>query len=492
MNFGYQYARCALVTIGLTLCGNSLVIGAEQADVLKRIAAVERGLRTPITFNPDPKEGMTLADRMLEHGVPGVSIAVINEGRIEWAKAYGVTDAETGMPVSTDTLFQAASISKPVAAIAALKLKDAGLLTLDGSVNGKLKTWQIPDNDYTERNNVTLRHLLSHGGGLTISGFAGYAVGEDVPATVEILNGEAPANSGPVRVSALPGGQWSYSGGGYTVLQLLMEDATGKDFPQLMHEQVIMPLGMQASTYKQPLPQMLTPIAASGHLPDGSVVPGKYHTHPEMAAAGLWTTPSDLARVAIGVQQSVSNSSNTLLSKKTTKAMLTLQQGGYGLGFGLAGEGSTLSFSHGGSNVGFRCMFIAFAETGQGAVVMTNSDSGGALHREIMPSIASVYNWPGFQQEIKTPLKIDAASLADFAGRYQFSSLEGMIAEVTVDGDGLTIEMAGAMPSTLHYPESDARFFSLSGNEVEFIRGESGDVEHVMVRGSYRGTKLRE
>ncbi|MGH7359503.1 MAG: serine hydrolase domain-containing protein, partial [Candidatus Rokuibacteriota bacterium] len=337
----------------------------------ERIARVEAGLRFPRTIRGRPATPMRLDDRMRHYKVPGVSVAVIDSFRIAWARGYGVREAGGTDPVTTETLFQAASISKPVAALAALRLVQDGKLELDENVNRRLTSWKVPENGFTAAQPVTLRRLLSHGAGLTVHGFLGYAADKLVPTVVQVLDGQPPANSAAIRVDTVPGGRWRYSGGGYTVMQQLLVDVTGKSFPDLMRTEVLEPLGMRRSTYEQPLPAPLAGNAASGHRPDGTVVEGKWYTHPEMAAAGLWTTPSDLARYAIEVQLSAAGRSNKVLSRPLAAQMLTRQTGTYGLGPGLDGHGRDASFSHGGSNQGFRAYFVAFPERGQGAAVMT-------------------------------------------------------------------------------------------------------------------------
>jgi len=213
-----------------------------------------------------------------------------------------------------------------------------------------------------------------------------------VPSLVEILDGKKPANTDPIRVDVVPGTLWRYSGGGYEVMQQLVMDVTGKPFPRLAREIVLGPLGMSHSTYQQPLPSRFKGNAASGHRANGATIPGKWHTYPEMAAAGLWTTPSDLLRVVGELQ-----TGGHVLKPDTQRQMLTKVLGDYGLGLGLAETHGQKSFSHGGANAGFQCMMFAYLEGGRGAVVMTNGDQGGALAAEILRSIAAEYGWPDYQ-----------------------------------------------------------------------------------------------
>ncbi|HSP90013.1 MAG TPA: serine hydrolase domain-containing protein, partial [Vicinamibacterales bacterium] len=303
-----------------------------------RAARVEQGLLPGIVIAGRPLPVKTLAARMAELKTPGVSVAVINGGKIEWARGYGVMDMGGSAPVTPRTLFQAASLSKPVAALAALRLVEQGKLALDQDVNARLTSWKVPANEFTGTEKVTLRRLLSHSSGLTVSGFPGYSADAPVPALVEILDGQRPANTAAIRADVVPGTIWRYSGGGYTVMQQLLTDVTGRPFPLLLEDMVLQPIGMKDSSYEQPLPAPRRALAASGHRADGVLLPGRYHTYPEMASAGLWTTPTDLARFLIEIQQALQGKSK-VLTTATAREMVTVQKGSYGLGLGLEGAG---------------------------------------------------------------------------------------------------------------------------------------------------------
>lgn len=378
---------------------------SSESPALAKLGHIEQGLRSAVAIRGVAPQRMSFDERMRFYRVPGVSIAVIDSFRVVVACGYGVraidstgsTVSATSVQVTPTTRFQAASISKSIAALATLDLVQDGRLTLDTDVNEWLTTWKIPENEFTRRHPVTLWTLLSHGAGITVSGFGGYAAGEPVPSLAQVLDGLPPANSAPIRVDKTPGGTWRYSGGGYTVLQQLLVDVTGKSFPRLMHDRVLQPLGMAHSAYEQPLLPRDTANAASGYGADGSMIPGRYHTYPELAAAGLWTTPSDLARFVIAVEHAARGAPNAVLSSTIIHQMLTPQTGDYGLGVVLAGVGQTLRFSHSGGNEGFRAYYVGFPGTGQGGVVMTNSDAGSALNEEIVRAVAVEYRWPAMQ-----------------------------------------------------------------------------------------------
>jgi CubicO group peptidase (beta-lactamase class C family) len=335
-----------------------------------------------------------VAAQMQKHHIPGLSLAVVQDGSIVKATAYGLTGREGSPAVTADTLFQAGSVSKSVAALGALRLVESGRLSLDTDVNATLKSWHVPENEFTRDSKVTLRRILSHCAGLTVHGFGGYAVGDTVPTLVQVLDGAG--NSDPVRVDSVPGAKWRYSGGGYTVMQQMVIDVTGLTFAKFMKESVLDPVGMRSSSYEQPMPRELEVMAATGHTAPDKAVLGRWHVYPELAAAGLWTTPSDLARFVMAVQQSYSGRSNPVISEKMTREMLTIQKADDGLGVFIAGEGGTRRFTHNGRDEGFDALMVGYVERGQGAVVMINANEDSSAIARIVDAIADMYSWPDY------------------------------------------------------------------------------------------------
>ena len=335
---------------------------------------------------------------MKKRGITGLSLAIIDGGKIVKEQGYGFTDKGGKTPVTASTLFQAGSVSKPVAALGALHLVDKGLLSLDEDVNTKLRTWTVPQNKFTDAHKVTLRLILSHSAGMTVHGFPGYPVGRAMPTLIQVLNGEKPANTAAIRVNRIPGSEWKYSGGGYMVMQQMVLDVTGKPFPRFMDESVLKPLSMASSTYAQPLPDDMAVRAAKGYGGIfGQSVNGEWHVYPEMAAAGLWTTAGDLGRFAIGVQNAVSGQSNPVISQSLTQQMLTSQQNNDGLGLFLGSSGRTLRFGHDGADAGFDATMKAYAYLGKGAAVMINKNDDGKAMNQIFGVIAERYHWPDYE-----------------------------------------------------------------------------------------------
>jgi CubicO group peptidase (beta-lactamase class C family) len=339
-----------------------------------------------------PPMQMSLQQLMDDFKVPGFSIAVIDDYKIAWAKAYGVTDVGSQNPVTSTTLFQAGSISKPVAATGTLWLVAQGKLSLDQNVNEKLKTWKVPENEFTTTQKVTLRRLMSHTAGVTVHGFPGYDVDDPIPTLIQVLNGEKPANTAPVRVDVVPGTTERYSGGGITIEQQLVLDVTGEPFPEFMRKTVFEKIGMKDSSYLQPLPAAEANRTAAGTRTDGTMVHGRWHIYPEMAAAGLWTTPTDLAKFAIEIALSKQGRANHVLSEPMATEMLTPVMDTNALGFFLEKQNPG-QFGHNGDDEGFQAMLTMNVDSGKGIAIMANSEWGILIGNLVVARVAKEYQW---------------------------------------------------------------------------------------------------
>ena len=398
--------------------------------------------------------------QMAQRHIRGLSLAIIKDGKIAVARAYGVTDDSTKAPVTTSTLFQAGSISKPVSSLAALHLVEAGTLSLDDNVNDKLESWKVPDNRLTATEKVTLRRLLSHSAGLTVHGFPGYDVADRMPTVVQVLDGAPPANTAPIRVDTTPGAIWRYSGGGFTVMQLMVVDVTKKPFPQFLQMTVLGPAGMTSSSFEQPLPNAEAALTAAGYYADGSPVRGRWHVYPEMAAAGLWTTPTDLAKWAIEVQETLAGRGHGIISPAMARQFVTEQKGGSGLGVGVQGTGRSLRFSHGGRDEGFDALLDAGAETGDGVAIMINANDNSRLMGRVREYVQRSWEFetastPRPAPAATTSARIDRGRLTRYAGYYEASenNMVGLVPNPNGSGmqvlvDGLPDENLLAIDST--------------------------------------------
>ena len=431
------------------------------------ISSMERSVTPLVIIDGEQPPPVSLAERMAQLKVNAVSIAVVRDRKLAWARAYGFADKERKVAATPDTLFQAGSISKPVAALAALKRVNAGTLELDRNVNHYLQSWKLPDNEFTAVHKVTVRNILNHTAGLTVWGFPGYSRDSKIPSTVDVLDGKG--NTPPIRVWKQPDLSWRYSGGGYTILQLLLSEQSGMSFPVLMRETVLIPLGMNHSTYEQPLPEALRATAASGYDRSGKKVEGNWHVYPEMAAAGLWTTPRELAKYVIAIQNASLDRTH-LLSPQLMHAMLTPGMNNHGLGPVISADG--LRFGHGGADDGFQAEVTGFLDGRGGIVVMANSDNGGRLAQELILTLGSLYGWPGIKPIERSIADVPVTALERLSGSYTISSGEdvGKNEEliITREDGTLVVTYKGVKEMTL-FPESDSKFFSRdSGREVMF------------------------
>jgi len=390
-----RYVVLLAVTASLSpMYGYPSQTQGDAAALAERIEAAQ----SPNRQGWDP---YTLQELMERFGVPGVSIAVIKDSQVYWSKEYGLADVTTKSAVRPDTMFQAASISKPVTAFAVMRLVDAGKLSLDEDANRYLKSWKVPENEFTRGRPVTLRALLSHTSGTGDGfGFPGYHPSAERPSLVQILNGEKPSNVGRVFWERPPFTAFKYSGGGTVLVQLLLTDVLARPFHEILRELVLEPVGMKNSTFEQPLPPQRDANAARAHDGRGREMDTKWHMYPEQAPAGLWTTPTDLAKLAIELQKALRGDSK-LLSRAAAQEMVTpVGTGTYAVGFAIERRNEGWYFGHGGSNWGFQCNLLAHRLKGYGFVVMTNSDSGGRLNAELETRIAAAYGWDSLDKPV--------------------------------------------------------------------------------------------
>lgn len=347
-------------------------------------------------------DSLTLEQLMRRLYVPGLSIAVIDDFSLHWARGYGIADVEAGTGVSTETLFQAASISKPVTAMAMLKAVQDGKFGLDDDINTVLRSWQVPEGPYTRERPVTPRTLASHTSGLGDGlGLFGYEPGVPLPTMVQFLEGQPPSNVGPVRLERPPFEVMKYSGGGTTILQLALTDVFAQPFSQIMRDAVLEPLGMTNSTFEQPLSPALDRTAARGHDDKGRSMGSKWRVYPELAAAGLWTTPTDLAKFALEVQRSAQGRSNRVLSRTLVQEMLNpVGIGDFAVGFMIERRGQGWYMRHGGGVSGFACLLHAHKACGYGLVAMTNASNGHTLIEEVLGRVERAYGWDSLDKPV--------------------------------------------------------------------------------------------
>lgn len=375
-----------------------------------------------------------LKERMRILDVPGVSVAVIHNGQLDWAAGYGVRDETSGLPVTTDTLFQAASISKPVSALAVMRMVQEGSIELDTPIERYLNSFKLPESNFTGK--VTPRRILNHTAGLNVSGFAGYQVGEPIPTAPDLLAGKG--NSDQLQQTERAGSRYRYSGGGSTLLQVAMSDITKQDFNSIVQERVLHPLNMNRSTYEQPLSMESWPNHSAAHDYAGRRITGGFHVYPEQFPAGLWTTPTDLAKFVLEIQQVADGQNGKILTPKSGKEMLTPVFDRPALGLFIREFNGEQWFEHSGSNQGFKCDFRASFKGGNGVIVMTNSETGYELCQDIIRAVATVYGWPDMINEPLEEKPISTDQLKRYTGDYAYSPDE--VAFITMEGERLMVQ----------------------------------------------------
>jgi CubicO group peptidase (beta-lactamase class C family) len=472
-----------LRTIALTLLATALpaTAPAQTRTVADYIAAVEGVQSSP---GANDLGTLTIEELMARFNVPGVSIAVIHDFEIHWAKGYGIADVETGAGVDDETMFQAASISKPVAAMAVLRAVQDGLFTLDDDINEILRSWTLDGGEFTRDRPVTPRMLTSHTSGLGDGfGFPGYDPSDPIPTVVQILEGDELSNVNVLFMERAPMSLMEYSGGGVTLMQQALSDVRGRPFADIMRDDVLRPIGMDNSTFEQPLPPGRDRNAARAHSRDGTAMGPKWHVYPEMAAAGLWTTAGDLARFALEVQRSAIGESNRVLSRTTVQEMLSpVGVGDFAVGFSIGKLGQGWYFSHGGSNWGFRATLLAHKVKGYGLAIMTNADQGSAVAGELSRRIQLAYEWDSFAEPAprgyrpapeRTEITVAEEILRDYVGEYQMPEMSIVI---TLEDGRLHAQPSGQQKIPL-FAETDDMFFARAVNaQVSFTRDSSGEV----------------
>lgn len=468
-----------LLTVAtITLLSSTVCFAQKSAHDDKSDAPkIYEGLQSNVRLAGKPSKLSTLKERMEHHKVPGVSIAFLQDNKILWTHTEGVTDTVSNKAIDKNTVFQAASISKPVFATVLMKYRQEHGLDLDADVNNLLTSWQLPTHQWAASSPVTLRRLLSHSAGTTVHGFGGYASGEKVPSILAVLNGVEPANSASVIVDIEPGTQFRYSGGGTTLAQLVLQDISGVSLPQLAQSTVFGPLGMKHSRYAQPLDGDLARNAAVPFMSNGEPVEGGAHTYATMAAAGLWTTPSDLMKFASKLQQSASGADQTFLDQSTATEMLTPQMKPVGIGFFLGGGEAVTTFGHGGSNAGFKANLFAHINTGDGIAVMTNGDNGGALIKEIKNRAAEIYGWPELFPTIKTEAPFSKDLQNSFVGTYEIKQPIQAMLKIIANGEALIVNLPEYIDNVPFYIESAEKIFSLNDINMNVVHSTDGEVE---------------
>ncbi len=469
MNIYTKTFKPALLLLFFCIEGNFLFGQVEKRypeEVETKIKKVENNLSGWLQIGEVPTK-WTLAERMKFYHANGVSVAVIRDYKIEWAKGYGWADSAEQRPVTTTTLFQAGSNSKSLNAVGVLKLAQEGKLDIYSDINNYLRSWKFPYDSLSKGKKITLANLLSHTAGLTVHGFPGYEKGDTIPTLIQILNGEKPANTAAIRSMYEPSLKHEYSGGGTTISQLIIEDVTGQPYDKYMWENVLKPMGMGNSSYTQPPPADKQSLLATGYYNDGKAVKGKYHIYPEQAAAGLWTNPTDLAKYVIETQLALKGESQKVLSKKMTELRLTPYiDSAAAFGVFILNKNGVKYFTHGGVDEGFVSQYVGSFDGGDGVVVMTNTYNT-ALFNEIINSVATIYNWKNFYSPvIKREIVVPDSLVQAYIGKYRIGN---NTLSVIKKSDGIYLDVGDNIQWKIHFSDNTHFFVSEQNIDLNFV-----------------------
>lgn len=479
--------------INLAIASSLVLVAGTLSQPTYAADTIEQHIQKSIVIAGEAQPKTTLIQRMADENVPGLSIAVLKNGEIVWAKGFGIANTKTKRPVNEHTLFQAGSISKPIGALAALKLVEQGKLSLDEDVNKYLKGYQLTGAKLSKETPVTLRQLLTHTAGLSVHGFPGYATGNKIPSTIDVLNGLG--NTAKVEVVLTPGSEWRYSGGGYTVMQLLVEQISGQTFADFTDTNILIPMGMLNSTFAHKLPDNLKQRASAAFNTEGNMHSAVFNDYPEKPAAGLWTTPTDILKYASHMQAIMQGKKDGILQKETVAAMFTKHKNNWGLGPELIDIKGQLAFGHGGKNLGFTNDFKAFVNQGDAFVVMSNGDNASTLNNEIMTTLSKHYDIAFLEQTIIQSITLNPQQLDAYKGEYLLLTDIGyngdFISKISVNNGKVTIQNPGDPSPSRLVPENTSKFISaVSGNEFVF-KFEGKKVTGLTVAGQFELQKIK-
>ena len=435
-----------------------------ECITVEKQADLENGIRGQVKFMGEPERLSSVNEKMSEYSIPALSLAVINNGQIEWTAIYKNEDFPEVKNLDCASIFQAASLSKPVTFMAALRMHAAGEIDLDKNIQQYLNDFELPDGKQTAEHPVTFRNLFSHTSGITPGGYQGYAKDVTMPADLDVVRGATGVNSPPVEVITTPGERLAYSGGGYTLAELALQDIFNEQFSDIMETWILQPAGMTNSEFTQPLPDSAAVHVAKGYTYSGQVLEGGWRNHPEQAAAGLWSNATDMAKFLIEIYKAYQGQSS-IFSQSTIETIIGQERDGHVYGFILNRSGDDISITHYGGNSGYRTGMTISLTTGKGLVYLTNSDNGGALGNELLLSASQIYNWQHFKQTEVERKQIDPEILMELSGEYKWNNQIDLT--ITFDENSEQI--------SLIFPNGDEyELTPVSGEELDFIHPNTG------------------
>ncbi|WP_370000175.1 serine hydrolase domain-containing protein [Winogradskyella sp.] len=442
-------------------------------DSIAQIECIEKNL-VPVHYLKGMDHKKSIPQIMREDDIAGVSIAFFDNGKISWQKTYGYSNLSDSIKVTPNTVFNGASLSKPVTALAALNLVEKGVLSLNADVNKYLEGWKIPENEFTEQEKVTLKRLIGHRAGFERYVQSSYFPNEEFPTITQMLTGEKPSVDPPVSVVYVPGQKQVYSNPGYSVIEKLIEDITNKEFNDVMTELIFEPCDMNNSSFEQPVPKHISQQMATGYTND--LEPYPYKLFPYKAAGGIWTTPTDLANFLVTVLDDHHANTNTILSKRMTDSVFAKTTERLGFAKIYNDKSTDLVFEHWGSNSGFTCYMVGSLNHKQGVVIMTNSDNGMSLMSYIARAVAAANNWDFLQPKIYNRFLINEVEMNKFKGK--FKGGEEILEFEVIEEELNFLNETGA--SSKLVPVAENKFIQTNNNTLyEFLKNKQGEIKYV-------------
>ena len=463
----------------------------EEANLLKS------GLAERIRIEGQEVDYQSLEQRQAHYDVPGVSVAFMRNGQLAWTMQSGVKDLTTELAVDENTVFQAGSISKPAFAAVLMKYRQVNSLDLDADVNTLLTSWQLPEHEWTGQDVVSLRRLLSHTAGTTVHGFPGYAAGEPVPTLQQVLEGAFTANTDAVVVDIQPGTQMRYSGGGTTLAQLTLQDEANEPLPTMSQRLLFKPLGMTRSGFDQPISKKLSNNMATPYDGDGAPIKGGAHTYATLAAAGMWSTPSDMLKMASGVRSAYLGQKTDWISQASAQEMLTnntpsIEPPNVGIGFfiNMSDDGEVLGFGHGGADAGFMSQLYLELDTGNGYAIMTNGNNGRQLISELEIRLKEALSVGYSEAEVRKLVPISPKELSKYIGTYVVTNPVSVDVVLEKTANGFVLNALPYVENEEYFHEGEGLFFAKNGSSVRFEMDEkNGLVEALVMDGNIRGVR---
>jgi CubicO group peptidase (beta-lactamase class C family) len=499
-------SRKTIISLTLSICIASL-LGCTKAEIPKpntppaKVSSesdlLRTGLAEKIRIEGQEVDFQTLLQRQAHYNVPGVSVALMRDGQLAWTLQSGVKDVDTKEPIDANTVFQAGSISKPAFAAVLMKYRQDNPIDLDSDINNLLTSWQLPPHQWTGKEAVSLRRLLSHTAGTTVHGFPGYAAGEAVPSLQQVLDGVKPANTGAVVVDIKPGSQMRYSGGGTTAAQLALQDVTEEALPPMAQRLLFKPLGMTRSSFKQPISSELAGNMATPYNGDGEPVEGGAHTYATLAAAGMWSTPADMLKMAGAVRSAYLGENTSWISKATATEILTnntptTAAPNVGIGFfiNMDEDGKVLGFGHGGADEGFMSQLYIELDTGNGYAIMTNGNNGTQLIQELEIRIKEALDVGYSQANVKRTVQISQEELGKYIGTYKVTVPVEVEVTLQATNHGFALNALPYIENEEYFYEGEDRFFAKNGSNIVFETTDEGGVETLVMDNNIRGERI--